>query len=44
VFGERGAEGGDVVAVGGDGLVQKIVRDPELLRPVGDVGGGLIPY
>jgi hypothetical protein len=42
VFCERSAEGGD--AVGADGLVPEIVRDPELLRPVGDGGGGLVPY
>ncbi len=39
--GERGAEGGDVDAVGADGLVQQVVGDAELLCPVGDVGGDL---
>ena len=39
VFAERGAKGGDVDAVGADGLVEEVAGDVELLGPVGDVGG-----
>ena len=38
VLGEGGAEGGDVDAVGADGLVEEFGGDVELLGPVGYVG------
>jgi len=41
VLGERGAEGGDVDAVGADGLVQEFGGHLKLFSPVGDVGGDL---
>ena len=39
MFGKGGAEGGDVDAVGADGLVEEVVGDVELFGPVGNVGG-----
>ena len=41
MFGEGGADFGDTGAVSPDGLVEQIVGDAELLRPIDDVGDHL---